>query len=164
MGAGIDSYYEYLLKAYILLGDDLFLQRFNIVRTRAHTHTHCNLRPLRLHNSISLWHRQHTSLLYLILLCLLFYVWFSNFQRIFVAILFVYITHIIHPSLCMSCSALCIYNEVHKPAAAAAGRPHPQTSASRSHLDGLSAGLLPWTAGRIAIGLTEKKSRLVPLR
>uniref|UniRef100_A0A3Q3RFB4 alpha-1,2-Mannosidase n=1 Tax=Mastacembelus armatus TaxID=205130 RepID=A0A3Q3RFB4_9TELE len=30
VGAGIDSYYEYLLKAYILLGDDLFLQRFNI--------------------------------------------------------------------------------------------------------------------------------------
>lgn len=31
VGAGIDSYYEYLLKAYVLLGDDLFLQRFNIV-------------------------------------------------------------------------------------------------------------------------------------
>ncbi|XP_067086502.1 ER degradation-enhancing alpha-mannosidase-like protein 3 isoform X3 [Osmerus mordax] len=30
VGAGIDSYYEYLLKAYILLGDDLYLQRFNI--------------------------------------------------------------------------------------------------------------------------------------
>ncbi|KAK9519072.1 hypothetical protein VZT92_021825 [Zoarces viviparus] len=30
VGAGIDSYYEYLLKAYILLGDDVFLQRFNI--------------------------------------------------------------------------------------------------------------------------------------
>ncbi|KAJ8390362.1 hypothetical protein AAFF_G00107560 [Aldrovandia affinis] len=30
VGAGIDSYYEYLLKAYILLGDDLFLHRFNI--------------------------------------------------------------------------------------------------------------------------------------
>ncbi|XP_023699528.1 ER degradation-enhancing alpha-mannosidase-like protein 3 isoform X3 [Paramormyrops kingsleyae] len=30
VGAGVDSYYEYLLKAYILLGDDLFLQRFNI--------------------------------------------------------------------------------------------------------------------------------------
>uniref|UniRef100_A0A8C3A0V6 alpha-1,2-Mannosidase n=1 Tax=Cyclopterus lumpus TaxID=8103 RepID=A0A8C3A0V6_CYCLU len=27
VGAGIDSYYEYLLKAYILLGDDLFLER-----------------------------------------------------------------------------------------------------------------------------------------
>jgi len=37
VGAGIDSYYEYLLKAYILLGDDSFLQRFNIVRTSAHT-------------------------------------------------------------------------------------------------------------------------------
>ncbi|XP_037548301.1 ER degradation-enhancing alpha-mannosidase-like protein 3 [Nematolebias whitei] len=30
VGAGIDSYYEYLMKAYILLGDDVFLQRFNI--------------------------------------------------------------------------------------------------------------------------------------
>ncbi|KAK2835664.1 hypothetical protein Q5P01_016148 [Channa striata] len=30
VGAGIDSYYEYLLKAYILLGDDQFLQRFNV--------------------------------------------------------------------------------------------------------------------------------------
>lgn len=38
VGAGIDSYYEYLLKAYILLGDDLFLQRFNIVRTHTCTH------------------------------------------------------------------------------------------------------------------------------
>lgn len=31
VGAGIDSYYEYLMKAYILLGDDQFLQRFNTV-------------------------------------------------------------------------------------------------------------------------------------
>lgn len=31
VGAGIDSYYEYLMKAYILLGDNVFLQRFNIV-------------------------------------------------------------------------------------------------------------------------------------
>lgn len=30
VGAGIDSYYEYLMKAYILLGDSTFLQRFNI--------------------------------------------------------------------------------------------------------------------------------------
>ncbi|EMP34450.1 ER degradation-enhancing alpha-mannosidase-like 3, partial [Chelonia mydas] len=29
VGAGIDSYYEYLLKAYVLLGDDRFLERFN---------------------------------------------------------------------------------------------------------------------------------------
>ncbi|CAG0912442.1 unnamed protein product [Notodromas monacha] len=29
VGAGIDSYYEYLLKAYILLGDDTLLNRFN---------------------------------------------------------------------------------------------------------------------------------------
>uniref|UniRef100_A0A8D0L3R1 alpha-1,2-Mannosidase n=1 Tax=Sphenodon punctatus TaxID=8508 RepID=A0A8D0L3R1_SPHPU len=29
VGAGIDSYYEYLMKAYILLGDDTYLERFN---------------------------------------------------------------------------------------------------------------------------------------
>ncbi|XP_076836849.1 ER degradation-enhancing alpha-mannosidase-like protein 3 [Brachyhypopomus gauderio] len=29
VGAGIDSYYEYLMKAYILLGDSVYLQRFN---------------------------------------------------------------------------------------------------------------------------------------
>ncbi|XP_052093110.1 ER degradation-enhancing alpha-mannosidase-like protein 3 [Mytilus californianus] len=29
VGAGIDSYYEYVLKAYILLGDDEYLDRFN---------------------------------------------------------------------------------------------------------------------------------------
>uniref|UniRef100_A0A8C3F351 alpha-1,2-Mannosidase n=1 Tax=Chrysemys picta bellii TaxID=8478 RepID=A0A8C3F351_CHRPI len=29
VGAGIDSYYEYLMKAYILLGDDTYLDRFN---------------------------------------------------------------------------------------------------------------------------------------
>lgn len=29
VGAGIDSYYEYCLKAYILLGDDRYLERFN---------------------------------------------------------------------------------------------------------------------------------------
>lgn len=32
VGAGIDSYYEYCLKAYILLGDDRYLGRFNKVR------------------------------------------------------------------------------------------------------------------------------------
>ncbi|VDP09848.1 unnamed protein product [Soboliphyme baturini] len=31
VGAGIDSYYEYCLKAYVLLGDDKFLYRFNTV-------------------------------------------------------------------------------------------------------------------------------------
>lgn len=29
VGAGIDSYYEYCLKAYILLGDEMYLERFN---------------------------------------------------------------------------------------------------------------------------------------
>lgn len=32
VGAGIDSYYEYCLKAYILLGDNVYLERFNKVR------------------------------------------------------------------------------------------------------------------------------------
>lgn len=31
VGAGIDSYYEYVLKAYVLLGDDTYLARFNKV-------------------------------------------------------------------------------------------------------------------------------------
>lgn len=29
VGAGIDSYYEYLLKSYVLLGDGQYLARFN---------------------------------------------------------------------------------------------------------------------------------------
>lgn len=35
VGAGIDSYYEYLMKAYILLGDNVFLERFNIVGSQS---------------------------------------------------------------------------------------------------------------------------------
>lgn len=31
VGAGIDSYYEYCLKAYILLSDEKYLKRFNTV-------------------------------------------------------------------------------------------------------------------------------------
>ena len=31
VGAGIDSYYEYLLKGYVLLGDESYLDRFNTV-------------------------------------------------------------------------------------------------------------------------------------
>jgi len=31
IGAGIDSYYEYLLKGYIMLGKDTYLERFNKV-------------------------------------------------------------------------------------------------------------------------------------
>lgn len=34
VGAGIDSYYEYLLKAYVLLGDESYLERFNKVCKR----------------------------------------------------------------------------------------------------------------------------------
>lgn len=45
--------------------------------------------------------------------------------------------------------ALCVHHEVHQPASSAAGCPHPQTPASCSHLDGLSAGFLPWTPGQI---------------
>lgn len=32
VGAGIDSYYEYCLKSYILLGNSEYLRRFNKVR------------------------------------------------------------------------------------------------------------------------------------
>ena len=32
IGAGIDSYYEYCLKSYILLGDRSYLERFNKVK------------------------------------------------------------------------------------------------------------------------------------
>lgn len=32
VGAGIDSYYEYCLKAYVLLGDHRYLTRFNKVK------------------------------------------------------------------------------------------------------------------------------------
>ena len=31
VGAGIDSYYEYCLKAYILLGDETYRDKFNKV-------------------------------------------------------------------------------------------------------------------------------------
>lgn len=43
VGAGIDSYYEYLMKAYILLGDDQFLQRFNTVSITHYFVSHHNL-------------------------------------------------------------------------------------------------------------------------
>ena len=33
VGAGIDSYYEYCLKGYILLSDEKYLRRFNTVST-----------------------------------------------------------------------------------------------------------------------------------
>lgn len=36
VGAGIDSYYEYVLKGYILLGDSTYLKRFNKVRYFLH--------------------------------------------------------------------------------------------------------------------------------
>lgn len=34
VGAGTDSYYEYVLKAYVLLGDEKYLYRFDKVRMR----------------------------------------------------------------------------------------------------------------------------------
>ena len=40
VGAGIDSYYEYCLKSYILLGDEEYLRRFSAVSGAcALTHT-----------------------------------------------------------------------------------------------------------------------------
>lgn len=41
VGAGIDSYYEYLMKAYVLLGDNVYLERFNTVRPSLSTLTSC---------------------------------------------------------------------------------------------------------------------------
>jgi hypothetical protein len=32
IGAGIDSYYEYLLKAYLMFGDEEYYHMFNVVR------------------------------------------------------------------------------------------------------------------------------------
>lgn len=75
VGAGIDSYYEYLLKAYVLLGDDQFLQRFNIVRTFAQTHMHSfemrlsNVSLSPWCNIYSLW--PHNYMFYLRVLCYL---------------------------------------------------------------------------------------------
>lgn len=43
VGAGTDSYYEYVLKAYVLLGDEKYLYRFDKVR----------MRRLSLHNFLS---------------------------------------------------------------------------------------------------------------
>lgn len=37
VGAGIDSYYEYCLKAYVLLGESRYLSRFNKVNNISHT-------------------------------------------------------------------------------------------------------------------------------
>jgi len=34
VGAGSDSYYEYVLKSYILLGDEEYLKRFQMVSER----------------------------------------------------------------------------------------------------------------------------------
>lgn len=40
LGAGIDSYYEYLLKAYILLGEDKYLHRFSVHYAALKKHVH----------------------------------------------------------------------------------------------------------------------------
>jgi len=49
VGAGIDSYYEYVLKAYILLGDETYLDRFNKVCPSVAGEV---LTPKALHNSM----------------------------------------------------------------------------------------------------------------
>ena len=43
VGAGIDSYYEYCLKAYVLLGDETYLRRFSKVRTSVELTKHSSL-------------------------------------------------------------------------------------------------------------------------
>lgn len=66
-----------------------------------------------------------------------------------VVILFSILTHPHSSHSRVSCAALRIDNEVHQPASAAARRPHPQTPAACSHLDGFTPGLLPRAAGLI---------------
>lgn len=122
VGAGIDSYYEYLLKAYILLGDDLFLQRFNIVSTHAHLLAQSNLMPFCLRNSIlSQGHLRHEAVLYFYV-CANEFLFYSDklfFLNLFEALRLTVTKHhktVIISSilpLCVSHLALCIYNEIH---------------------------------------------------
>lgn len=63
----------------------------------------------------------------------------------FSGIMFFFNPHSSHS--CVSSAALRIHNEVHQPASSAARRPHPQTPAACSHLDGFTPGLLPRAAG-----------------
>lgn len=112
VGAGIDSYYEYLMKAYILLGDNVFLDRFNIVSP-----------PV-------------TVSMYLNLLCCP-----HHCGHIF--------THLFMSLLSYMCApALQCHYEVHQPASSAAQRTHAQSHRECSQLDGLSAGVLPRSAGQ----------------
>lgn len=43
VGAGIDSYYEYCLKAYVLLGESRYLSRFNKVNIINHIQCYINI-------------------------------------------------------------------------------------------------------------------------
>ena len=46
IGAGIDSYYEYMLKAYVLLGDKTYLNRFNkVLLIKHHPQIHIKQEP-----------------------------------------------------------------------------------------------------------------------
>lgn len=108
VGAGIDSYYEYLMKAYILLGDNVFLDRFNVVSPPVTVSLYLNLLS-------SLCSRLHYR---------------------------------------MCATALQCHYEVHQPASPAVKRTHAQPHRECSQLDGLSAGVLPRSAGQEASLIT----------
>lgn len=73
-----------------------------------------------------------------------------------------YFSHSHSSCSCVSSAALCIYNEVHQPASTAAWRPHPQTPAACSHLDGFTPGLLPRAAGMIgSSGVTSSVDEII---
>lgn len=106
VGAGIDSYYEYLLKAYILLGDDMFLQRFNIVS---------NLIFPCLHNSICSFSSLYFSL-YLLEVCCLFETEArgNHFRNVFTKLLLGCRINVVWGlKVCVFCLALRLHNEVH---------------------------------------------------
>lgn len=124
VGAGIDSYYEYLMKAYILLGDDVFLQRFNIVS-----------HPL-VNYILPFWHwlsRFSCCAIILQTLCCFMLQPFNNFDAFSM----------------LSVTALQCHYEVHQSASLAAQRAHAQPHCECPQLDGLPARVLPWIAGQI---------------
>lgn len=79
VGAGIDSYYEYLMKAYILLGDNVFLERFNIVSPPS----------LRTHTEIYIWIYVLYSLLEHLAILFILWVWIEDIFQLIWFIMFV---------------------------------------------------------------------------
>lgn len=126
VGAGIDSYYEYLMKAYILLGDNVFLDRFNIVSPPSpciEIHIQgsgtCFFVPLLQHKWPVCSYCDNEL--------------FANIQ---------------HDAIPLSSTALQCHYEVHQSASPAAQCTHAQPHCERAQLDGLSPGILPWVTGQ----------------